>query len=1013
MGNSSLLDIGISGLMAQQAKLRAAGHNISNTDTPGFSRQRVETSTQSAHFSGAGFVGSGVAIDGIRRVADEFLVSQLRLDTAVFHGLDSYLTNVSQLDTFLANEVTGLSPGLRNFFGALHGGADDPTSSPARQLVLEEAEGLALRFHTINDRFMQHNDTLNQQMSIMAAEVSSIAEGLGHLNKNITIASARGDGHRPNDLMDDREELLRQLSELVSVKVVNQEMNGVSVFIGAGQALVIGDHANRLVTTPGETDPHRHELAFQSRASSQTVTDSITGGKLGGILDFRTNSLDRALNGLGRIAIALTENINEQHQMGVDLNGEFGSLFFADVNTRANTLSRVSGDNDNSPPNDGVLSVTIEDAGLLTDSDYVFSIPGPGDRQYAITRVNDGAIVVRGMLSGAMPESISLDGFSVHIESGSFSANDRFLVQPTRNGAGEIATAIHRPELIAFASAVVGESSLGNRGSGSIVATEAIDVTAPAFSVPGALSPPLIIRFTSPTTYDVLDNTNPAHPVDLVPPLLHQPFTPGITNDQLPADSAQTSVRSTGVLAGALPGNATVMPSATALTNRYVREEVTITVTDPDTGIVTVQPKLVIAPGEQAGSIASRLSAKTGVAATAFTRVYLSDITDSGSLALDVQINGVSVSDPSLLENPTQTMDTNVLADQINANQALRVLGIHALSDGQTVTITASNGDDLVVTVGGDAGDSVRVRDIKGNQLVMNGQGSNTPATYQGSLNRSNGYDFSQGGPYSFDLSVDGSPPAAITLTGNQISGTNFVQEIQNKIDNSTIGSGQVAVSMNTVGRIIFTTTQTGAGAALDVTNMNFAAAGALGMTAVSTQGTDVMSAAVVGGTIDVVMEEGIVLSSNAASSMGRVFLPEPVAGSTFLGYQVSIDGAPEVGDKFMVEFSTAGVADNRNALSLSGLEIESTIDNSSVSLLESYGMIVALAGAQTAQSRLNKEASEMMMQQSDANRQSISGVNLDEEAADLIRFELAYNASAQVIATARTMFRTLIDTFR
>lgn len=1012
MANTSLLDIGVSGLIAHQAALRTTGNNIANTDTPGYSRQSVDMSTQPAQFSGAGYQGSGVKVDSIRRITDQFLVRQQRLDTTAFHGLDSYLTNISQLDTFLASSVTGLAPGLRSFFGALHAGADDPISTPARQLVLTEAEGLALRFNSIYDRFTQHNDTLNQQMAIIAAEVTSIANGIGNLNKNITIASARGGEHQPNDLLDERDELLRQLSELVSVSVVDQSQNGISVFIGKGQALVIGDRANRLITIPGETDPFRHELAFSSNGNTQTVTGLITGGQLGGMLEFRANSLDRTLNGLGRIAIVLSEKINEQHRLGVDLQGDFGDVFFESVNDRQKTLARVAADKDNSPPQDSVLRLTIEDASLLTDSDYLFTIPGPGDRQYAITRMSDGEIVSRGVLSGGLPEVISVDGFSLHLESGTIQAKDRFLLQPTRHGANDIDLVIYRPELIAFASAVAGESSLGNVGTGRIVSTAATDLTTSAFSVPGALSPPLLIQFISATTYSILDNTNPAHPVDLVPPLRNQPFTPGISNQLLPSDSAQTSVGSMGVLAGAVPGEATLLPAA--LTNAYVREEVTISRTDPATGLVTVEPRLVIAPGEQASSIANRLTAYTGVAATAFSRVYLTDITEvnGGSTALIVQINGVHISDTSL-GTQVGAVDANMLADQINSNLELRDMGITALSDGATVTITDSAGDDILVTVGGDAGDSLLLRDIKGGELVMNGEGANTPAMLQGSTNRSTGYDFTQGGPYSFDFAVNGGVPATITLTGNQISGTNLIQEIQNKIDNSTIGSGAVVVSINAMGRITLTTGQTGAAAALAVTNINAATSNALGLLAATSQGTDVMNAAMVGGIIDVTLEEGIVLTSNAASAAGRVFLPEPLARPTFLGYQVSVDGAPQAGDEFKVEFSGLGVSDNRNAVSLTRLESLSTIDNSSQSFLESYGTIVGLAGAQTAQSRINKEASEVMMQQSEANRQAVSGVNLDEEAADLIRYELAYNASAQVIAMARSLFETLINSLR
>ena len=170
----SLLNIGVSGLLANQAALRTVGHNISNADSPGYTRQSVEQAPNTPQFTGAGYQGSGVEVEGVRRIVDEFAVSQLRLDSSVFQELKTFSNNIEQIDSLLADVTTGLAPGIQNFFGSLHAAADDPTSVPVRQLVISEAEGLVQRFSTVQSRLEQHNNTLNQQLDTVASEVSNL-----------------------------------------------------------------------------------------------------------------------------------------------------------------------------------------------------------------------------------------------------------------------------------------------------------------------------------------------------------------------------------------------------------------------------------------------------------------------------------------------------------------------------------------------------------------------------------------------------------------------------------------------------------------------------------------------------------------------------------------------------------------------------------------------------------------------------------------------------------------------
>ena len=1010
----SLLSIGVSGLLANQAALNTTGQNVANTDTPGYSRQSVLQATQTPQFSGAGFQGSGTRVETIRRIVDEYAVSQLRVDTSNSGELESYLSNISQIDGLLADTTTGLAPGMQEFFGSLNAGADDPTSIPVRQLILSQAKSLTDRFATVQGRLEQQSDTINQQLATLSAEVSSIASSLAKLNETIVSASGRGQSDKPNDLLDKRDELIRQLSGLVSVNVVNKELNAVDIFIGSGQALVIGSQANTLSAVAGKADPRRFDLVFDTQGQRQTVTNAIRGGELGGILDFRREILDTAMNSVGRIAIVMSAKINEQHSLGLDLAGNFGGQFFSDINDRDAVTNRVIANSANVSARSSRLTVSIDDPTRLSNSDYQLAFPGPNDQRYVLTRSDTGDVVSSGVLSGVIPETIAGDGFSVTIESGQVRAGDKFTLQPTRYGASQMKVELERPEQIAFASAIRGEGSLSNEGTGTVLNTEALDISTASFALPGSLAPPILIRFTSPVTYDVLDNSNPSRPTDLLPPMTGLRFTPGIRNEMLPEGTGQTSVTSDGELAGQLPDEFTLIPALTPVTNGYVNETLTISSVNPVTGILSIAPPVVLLAGESAGVAAQKLSAVHGVSASARTRVAISDFTNQadGTVPMVLSLNGIELVGPEGAPLPG-LLTPNALADLISSDSRFEAMGITASSDGDTLRLESLSGDDISLTARGDVGDSFVMTDITGNQLLMQGAGGSTSALIAGTADISAGFNFDNGGPYTMSLSANGSPNQVISLTGNQILGSDVVSALQQAIDTSAISAGDIVVSMGVDGRISLESRNGGAGESIDIIDVSPGFGTAFGLAPGLAQGAEVANQVTVGGVLTVVMEQGVTLASNATVATGNLFTANPVALSTYLGYQITIDGNPEVGDEFTVEYNAGGISDNRNALSMVAIESTKLVDRSSVTLLGSYGRMVEFVGASTSQTQINAESSESLLQQSQAKRDSISGVNLDEEAADLIRYEQAYNASAQIISVARSLFDTLLNTFR
>ena len=465
---ADLLSIGLSGLSVNKTSLAVTGHNISNVNTPGFSRQDAVQATRNPQFSGAGYIGSGTTLVDIRRTYSEFLSTQVRSSTALSSDVEAYRSQIEQLDSLLAGTTTGITPSLQKFFSSLQTAAEDPANIPARQLVLSEAEGLARRFNTVSDRINEQNEFINKQMVAVSDQVNRLAASIASYND--AIAKAAANGQQPNDLLDAREEAVRQLSTYVGVTVVAQDDNSLNLFVGSGQPLVVGSTTSRLEVGPGQGDPTRFEVNFVSGGSSQGITSLITGGELGGLIRYRAESLDPTLNSLGRLALAVSDQVNTQLGQGLDLKGQVGTALFGDYNDTALAQLRVRAFASNTSNVQPALNIT--DTSVLTTSDYRLEYDGSN---YSARRLSDGAaMTVSPSSPGSYPATLTFtdaagrdQGFELALDSAP-AADDRFLLQPTRRGATTISTQLDQPDQLAFAAPVRSAAELQNRGNGSI-----------------------------------------------------------------------------------------------------------------------------------------------------------------------------------------------------------------------------------------------------------------------------------------------------------------------------------------------------------------------------------------------------------------------------------------------------------------------------------------------------------------------------------------------------------------
>lgn len=508
---TDMTQIGVTGLLTTKSALSTVSHNIVNADTKGYTRQRVEISSIDPVRVGGSFFGQGVVVDGVSRIANQFLTDQLRRDTQNFNSYDAYYEFAVRMDSLLGDESTAITPTLQRFFNSVQDLTNDPTSVPVRQVVLSEANALSNRFNTIYDQLYQQNEALNTAMVTVSSQVSEISAELANINRSIALAASNSVGNEPNDLLDQRDQALRDLSALVGISVITKPNNVVDVSIGTGQPLVIGEESYTLRAVSNVNGINRYDLQLEARNTLIDVTPQISGGRLGGLLNVRQELIDPVFNELGRLSMVISDTFNTQHRLGMDSNSNLGNDFFRDINSVTSQVARVSPNSDN--PGTATLSVMIDDVSSLKAVNYRLYFDGTN---LTMTNQSTNEVVA------VFPEPVSPgnvqfagEGFTLNFDTGALAAGDEFLIAPTRNYASEVGVRVSSIDQIATAFPVRTTMPLTNTGRGYVERVTMIDtsdpVTGSAFvgarAVPPVreLQPPYQVVFTTSTNYDVYD----------------------------------------------------------------------------------------------------------------------------------------------------------------------------------------------------------------------------------------------------------------------------------------------------------------------------------------------------------------------------------------------------------------------------------------------------------------------------------------------------------------------------
>jgi flagellar hook-associated protein 1 FlgK len=461
----------MSGLNASQGSLSVLSNNIANANTAGYSRQQTTQTANASNQYGGVFIGSGTTLADVRRVYNQFLDTAYQNSTALNSDAKAYLDQVSAVDKTLSDKTTGMSAVLSSFFAAVQTASANPSDVSARQVLITNAQTLTNRFNSIASQLGQQKETINSQLTSMTDQVNQLTSSIASYNKQ--IAQVQGSSNTtPANLLDARAEAVRSLNELIGVTA--SEKDGIfSVSTGTGQSLVLGDRSNTLSAVPSKNDTS--QFTIQLNASGGTTMDLgnvISGGSIGGLLRYRSDALMPAINDLGRIAIVAADTINTQLGQGLDLNGEFGSSMFKDINSAASIAQRSVSAQGNQGA--GNLGVTIKDTSKLTNYDYKVSFNDPADLNKVTVLRSDGQAMGTFDITATPPAVI--DGFTLALNNGPMQAGDSFKVSPTANGAKEIGTVLTDPTKIAFAAPLSGEASKTNQGTGSF--------TPPTLTVP-------------------------------------------------------------------------------------------------------------------------------------------------------------------------------------------------------------------------------------------------------------------------------------------------------------------------------------------------------------------------------------------------------------------------------------------------------------------------------------------------------------------------------------------------
>ncbi|MGI4779808.1 MAG: flagellar hook-associated protein FlgK [Janthinobacterium lividum] len=452
---SLLLNVGARALLANQIALSTTGHNIANASTAGYSRQTAVMTQVPGQYTGSGYIGKGVQVSTIERAHSEFLTRQSAAATSVASMDSTRAERLGSLENIFQGGTSGLGASVSDMLNAFTDVASTPGDIAARDVVLSRADEMAARFHNADAQLDDLQTGVNSQLADSVKTINSLATRIGSLNEQ--ISRSQGSDQSPNDLMDQRDQLMRELNQHVQTSTVSAADGTLGVFVGS-QALVLAGTTAPVSIDTGENGTSKLTIT-RGALTSEIDQSTLAGGSVAGLLRFQNNDLAEARNGLGRMAIAISSEINAQNRLGVDLDGRAGADLFTPI-ALPDALPATTN------TGTATLGATVSDSSALVATDYQVKVGANGSVD--VTRVSDGKLM---NFSGPMP--VTIDGLKLDLRSGALAAGDSFVLKPYAVAAGAMAMAMTSPRGIAAASPVEARSGVANTGSIAVSALAA------------------------------------------------------------------------------------------------------------------------------------------------------------------------------------------------------------------------------------------------------------------------------------------------------------------------------------------------------------------------------------------------------------------------------------------------------------------------------------------------------------------------------------------------------------
>lgn len=499
---SGILNVGTRALQANQIALQTAGNNIANVNTPGYSRQTAVLQTVPGQFSGSGYIGKGVEVSTIERTYNEFLTRQSALADATSSGDTARAEKLKQLETLFQGGADGLGAAVSDMLNAFSDVATAPTDLTARTVALTRVSETAQRMSNTTASMDDLQQSLTLELKNKVTAINSLANGIASVNEK--IARAQGNGQPPNDLLDQRDQLVRDLNQYIQTTSIPATDGTMGIFIGGSQALVLGNTSASLSLTTDDFGVINSKLALTRNGSSTPLNENtLGGGAVPGLLRFQNTDMAEARNLLGRYSLAVTTSMNDQHKLGLDLDGNAGGKLFSTTDFTSAT-SKVFTPLHVLPATSGnssayTLTLSLQDTTKLVASDYEINFTGATTGN--ITRKSDGTVT---SLTGiAVGTPITIDGLNISVPVIPV-AGDRFLIKPFNTAASNVSAEFSSPRALAVASPVAGKMGSTNTGSLQLTGLTAMNASISAT--------PVVLTFTGSNSYTRSDDPTPLTP---------------------------------------------------------------------------------------------------------------------------------------------------------------------------------------------------------------------------------------------------------------------------------------------------------------------------------------------------------------------------------------------------------------------------------------------------------------------------------------------------------------------